>query len=159
VELDEFDRRLLQALQQDSRRTGEQLAALVGLSPAACLRRVQRLRAAGIIEREVAIVAPRAVGRRLSIVLQVTLIGERAEVFEDFKRRMRRAPEVLQCYNVTGVTDFIVILAVADMEAYDAFIQRVMYGDVVRRFEAMVVIERVKFETALPIAAELVPEA
>jgi Lrp/AsnC family transcriptional regulator, leucine-responsive regulatory protein len=106
VELDEFDRRLLDALQQDSRRTGEQLAALVGLSPAACLRRAQRL----------------------------------------------RAPEVMQCYDVTGATDFVLIVSVADMEEYEDFTKRLLFEKYVRRFETMVVIECVKFETTVPIA-------
>ena len=152
MELDEFDRRLLAALQEDSRRTGEQLAALVGLSPAACLRRAQRLRETGIIEREVAIVAPRAIGRRLTIVLLVTLEGEQLETFDEFKRRMRRTPEVMQCYHVTGPTDFVVTITVADMEEYQTFTRGALFGKYVKRFEALVVIDRVKFETVVPIA-------
>jgi Lrp/AsnC family leucine-responsive transcriptional regulator len=152
VELDDFDRRLLDALQQDSRRTGEQLAVLVGLSPAACLRRAQRLRETGIIEREVAIIAPRAVGRRLTMVLTVTLDGERPEILDEFKRRMRRAPEVMQCYEVTGATDFVLIVALADMEEFEDFTKRLLSEKYVRRFETMVVIERVKFETTVPLA-------
>jgi len=66
MELDTFDRRLLEAVQDDSRRTGEDLAELVGLSPAACLRRLQRLRASGIIEREIPIVDPSVARARLT---------------------------------------------------------------------------------------------
>jgi Lrp/AsnC family leucine-responsive transcriptional regulator len=152
VELDDFDRRLLDALQQDSRRTGDQLAALVGLSPAACLRRAQRLRETGIIEREIAIVAPEAAGRRMTMVVQVTLEREQPATPDEFKRQMRRAPEVMQCYNVTGTTDFVLIVSVADMEAYEDFTRRFLFEKHVRRFETMVVIERVKFETTVPVA-------
>jgi Lrp/AsnC family leucine-responsive transcriptional regulator len=152
VELDEFDRRLLDALQQDSRRTGEQLAALVGLSPAACLRRAQRLRETGVIEREIAIVAPEAVGRRMTMVVQVTLERENPATSDEFQRQMRRAPEVTQCYNVTGAIDFVLIVSVADMEAYEDFTRRYLFEKHVRRFETMVVIERVKFETTVLIA-------
>lgn len=152
MELDEFDRRLLDALQQDSRRTGDQLAALVGLSAAACLRRAQRLRETGIIEREIAIVAPQAVGRGLTMVVQVTLEREQPATSDEFKRQMRRAPEVMQCYNVTGVTDFVLIVSVADMEEYEEFTKRLLFEKYVRRFETMVVIDRVKFETTVPIA-------
>ena len=151
MDLDDFDRRLLDALQQDSRRTGDQLAALVGLSPAACLRRVQRLRETGIIEREIAIVTPEAVGRRLTMVVQVTLEREQPATSDEFKRQMRRAPEVMQCYNVTGVTDFILIVSVADMEEYEEFTKRLLFEKYVRRFETMVVIDRVKFETTMPL--------
>jgi Lrp/AsnC family leucine-responsive transcriptional regulator len=102
MELDDFDRRLLDAVQEDSRRTGEALAAMVGLSPAACLRRLQRLRAAGVIEREVAIVDPRFTPARLGLIVNVTLERERPDLVDDFARSMRRAPEVSQCYYVTG---------------------------------------------------------
>jgi Lrp/AsnC family transcriptional regulator, leucine-responsive regulatory protein len=152
VELDEFDRRLLDALQQDSRRTGDQLAALVGLSPAACLRRAQRLRETGIIEREIAIVAPEAVGRRMTMVVQVTLEREQPATADEFKRQMRRAAEVMQCYNVTGAIDFVLIVSVADMDEYEDFTKRLLFEKYVRRFETMVVIERVKFETTVPVA-------
>jgi Lrp/AsnC family transcriptional regulator, leucine-responsive regulatory protein len=157
VELDEFDRRLIDALQQDSRRTGEQLAALVGLSAAACLRRAQRLRETGIIEREVAIVAPRAVGRRLTMVVTVTLATEQRDVLDELKRRIRRAPEVMQCYSVTGAADFVLIVTATDMEEYKAFIKRLLSEKYVRRFETMVVIDRVKFETTVPIVDSVAP--
>jgi Lrp/AsnC family leucine-responsive transcriptional regulator len=149
MELDEFDRRLLTALQQDARRTGEQLAAIVGLSPAACLRRAQRLRETGIIEREIAVVAPKAVGRRLMMLVTVVLEGE--QTADEFKRQVRRAPEVLECYHVTGPTDYILVTATADMEEYQEFTKRVLIGNV-KRFESTLVIDRVKFETTQPIA-------
>lgn len=151
MDLDDFDRRLLTALQEDARRTGEQLAAIVGLSPAACLRRAQRLRENGIIEREIAVVAPKAIGRRLMMVLAVTLEGEQQNTFEDFERQLKRAPEVLECYHVTGPTDYILVIATADMEEYQDFTKRLLFGKHVKRFEAMVVIDRVKFETVQPI--------
>jgi Lrp/AsnC family leucine-responsive transcriptional regulator len=151
VELDDFDRRLLDALQQDSRRTGEQLAELVGLSSAACLRRVQRLREAGIIEREVAILAPAAVGRRVSVILLI-LERDRLDAVDGFRRAMLQADEVLQCYSITGESDLALMLAVPDMDAYNDFIKRFLYEKPVRRFETIVVLERLKFTTAVPIA-------
>jgi Lrp/AsnC family transcriptional regulator, leucine-responsive regulatory protein len=101
MELDDFDRRLLDAVQEDNRRTGEELAALVGLSPAACLRRLQRLRAGGAIEREVAILNPKVAGPRLNMVVLVTLEREGPDQLDRFAREMRSAPEVTQCYYVT----------------------------------------------------------
>jgi Lrp/AsnC family leucine-responsive transcriptional regulator len=153
VELDQFDRRLLDALQQDNRRTGEQLAPIVGLSPAACLRRVQRLRDEGIIERDVAILAPQAVGRKLTLVVLVTLERERPDVVDAFKRAMQRAPEVMQCYYVTGAADFVLVLTADDMTDYEEFTRRYFFERSVRRFETMAVMDRVKFGTAVPIAS------
>ena len=129
MELDDFDRRLLAAVQEDSRRTGEALAALVGLSPAACLRRLQRLRTEGVIERE------------------------RPDLIDDFARTMRRAPEVTQCYYVTGAVDFVLMVSVPDMAGYREFTSRHLFGSNVRRFETMVVMGRMKFTTAMPVRA------
>src|SRR5262249_52350934 len=146
MELDEFDRRLLTALQQDSRRTGDQLASLVGLSAAACLRRAQRVRGSGIIEREGGIVAPRAVGRRLTMVILVVLQAEQQDQLDDFRRRIQQAPEVTECYNVTGSIDFVLVISVVDMEEFDDFTKRLLLKKHVKRFETLVVIDRVKFD-------------
>jgi Lrp/AsnC family transcriptional regulator, leucine-responsive regulatory protein len=152
MELDEFDRRLLGALQKDCRRTGEELAQLVGLSAAACLRRAQKLREGGVIEREVALLAPAAVGQHLTLIVLVTLEREHANIIDDFKRGMERAAEVTQCYYVTGAADFVLVLSTADMEAYKDFTRRYFFERHVKRFETIVVMDRAKFSTALPIA-------
>ena len=98
MELDLFDRRPLDGVQADSRRTGEELATLVGLSAAACLRRLQRLRASGAIRAEVAILDPKLAGSQLSLVVMVTLERERPDLIDGFARAMRQAAEVTQCY-------------------------------------------------------------
>jgi Lrp/AsnC family leucine-responsive transcriptional regulator len=152
MELDAFDRRLLDALQQDSRRTGDQLAQIVGLSPAACLRRAQRLREAGIIEREVALVAPAAVGGRVSVIVLVSLERDRLDAVDSFHRTMAHAEEVQQCYSITGVFDLALVVGVPDMDAYNDFIKRHLHEKPVHRFETMVVLERLKFTTAVPLA-------
>jgi Lrp/AsnC family leucine-responsive transcriptional regulator len=82
----------------------------------------------------------------------VTLEREKPATSDEFQRQMRRAPDVTQCYNVTGAIDFVLIVSVADMEAYEDFTRRYLFEKHVRRFETMVVIERVKFETIVPIA-------
>ena len=97
----------------DSRRTGEQLADVVGLSPAACLRRAQRLRENGVIEREVALIAPSAVGRHIMLVVFVTLEGDQPDTTIAFKRRMQTASEVMACYSATGQVDFVVVATLA----------------------------------------------
>ena len=153
MELDDFDRRLLEAVQEDNRRTGDQLAALVGLSLAACLRRLQRLRASGVIAREVAILDPKLAGARLTLIVLVTMDRERPEVFDRFAREMRGAPEVTQCYLVTGAVDFVLMVTVLDMAAYEDFARRHLLEADVRRFESMVVMGRTKFATAVPLAS------
>lgn len=155
MELDGFDRRLLEALQRDNRQTGEQLAEIAGLSPAACLRRVQRLRDAGVIERDVSLLAPEAVGRRLTVIVMVTLQRDssgRLDVSDRFASQMQQAPEVTQCYSVTGPADFVVIINIASMEDYQNFTRRHFYETHIKRYETLVSMGRMKFETAMPVA-------
>ena len=153
MELDTLDRRLLEAVQDDSRRTGEDLAELVGLSPAACLRRLQRLRASGIIEREIAIVDPRVARARLTLIVMVTLERERPDLIDGFARAMRDATEVTQCYYVTGAMDYVLMVSVGDMAEYEEFTRRHLFGINVRRFETMAVMGRTKFTTAVALAS------
>lgn len=151
IDLDDFDRRLLAALQRDNRQTGEELAEQVGLSPAACLRRAQRLREAGVIERDIAIVAADYTETPLTLITQVTLQRDRPDFLDAFRRRMIAAPEVTQAYYVTGAADLVLVIAVKDMAAYESFTLRQFADPQIKRFDTMVVMSRVKFETAARI--------
>jgi len=113
--MDQFDARILEALQHNARLTAEALAQRVGLSPDACRKRLARLRAGDVIAAEVAILHPEAVGRGLILIVEVTLQSERLSDIDRFKRRMQDAPEVMQCYYVTGNADFIMIVSMRDM--------------------------------------------
>jgi Lrp/AsnC family leucine-responsive transcriptional regulator len=159
MEFDTFDLKLLSILQLSTRGTAEELAQQVGLSPSACLRRVRRLREGGVIEAEVAVLAPRKVGRELTMVVQVALERERADIMDAFKRAMRATPEVMQCFYVTGDIDFILIVTMPSMEEYEQFTDRFFFQNPnVRRFTTMVVMDRVKVGLAVPIdAARLAP--
>ena len=152
--IDRADALLLDALQRNSRLTSEELAGIVNLSPTACQRRIKRLRAAGVIEGEVAIVSPRAVGRPVSMVVAVSLERERADIIDRFKRAIRETPEVMTGYYVTGDADFILVITARDMESYEAFTRRFFYENPnIKGFKTLVVIDRVKAGFALPIEA------
>jgi len=96
--MDAFDRKLLDLVQDDNQRTAEALSAAVGLSPSACQRRLKRLRRDGVIVGDVAVLAPDAVGRHLTMIVEVTLTRERPDLVDAFKRSMQQTPEVMQCY-------------------------------------------------------------
>lgn len=150
--LDSFDIKLLNLVQTDARRTADQLAELVGLSPSACLRRLNRLRETGVVEREIAVVSPAAVGRRLTMVVEVSLERERPDIISDFKRSMQATPEVMQCYYVTGEVDFILIVSVDSMSDYETFTNNFLFNNKnIRRFSTHVVMDRVKVGLAVPI--------
>lgn len=152
--LDPFDTALLAALQRNARQTAEALSAAVGLSPAACQKRVKRLRDEGVIEREVAVLDPHAVGRRITAIVEVSLVRERIADLDAFKRRMLEAEEVMQCYYVTGESDFVMVLTVPDMSAYEAFTRRHFFAEAnVSRFRTQIVMDRVKVGLSVPLDA------
>ena len=152
MNLDAFDRKLLAELQRDNRQTTAALSSKIGLSPSACHRRMAAMRAAGVIAADIAIVDPKAVGRRLTLIVTVTLEREQTDVISAFKRAVRETVEVMQCYYVTGSCDFVMILTAASMEAYDAYVERFLFANRnVRRFETYVVMDRVKVGFGMPI--------
>ena len=154
AKLDRADAALLEAVQRNNRLTSEELAALVNLSPTDWQRRLKRLRAEGVIESDVAIVSPKAVGRPVSMIVMVSLERERADIVDRFKRSIRAAREVMLGYYVTGDADFILVVTAQDMEAYEAFTRRFFYENPdIKGFKTMVVMDRVKAGFALPIEA------
>ena len=156
--LDELDLRILERYQHDTLLPARTIGEEVGLSTAAVQRRLKRLREVGVIQREVAELAPKAVGLPISCVVAVELEQERTADLERFKQRMRGLTEVQQCYYVTGQADFILIVLVASMEAYDAFTQRALHSDAnVRGFTTSVTLERVK--TGVAVALPPAPPA
>ena len=152
MQLDKTDQRILEALQKQNQTGMDRLAETVGLSTSATQRRVKRLRDTGVITADVSIVDPAALGRKMTFIVEVTLERESASFFENFKRRMRRAPEVQQCYYVTGEADFVMIITAADMAEYEALTSRLFVGDVnVKRYRTSVVMSRIKVSLAVPI--------
>lgn len=155
VELDKFDKALLNIVQENNLLTSEKLAQLVGLSPTACQRRLKRLRAEGLIAADVALLAPEAAGTPVTLIVLVSLEREQRDLIDNFKRRIANYPEVTQCYYVTGNADFILIVRVASMEDYGAFTERAFFGDKnVKTFQTYATMQTVKFSTRFHIAVD-----
>lgn len=152
MDLDSFDRKILSQIQRNTRLTAAELSETVGLSPSACHRRLAALRESGVIQAEVAVIDPKAVGRRITMIVTVTLEREHSDVITEFKQACRENVEIMQCYYVTGQSDFVMVLTARSMEAYDAFVERFLFSNRnVRRFETMVVMDRVKVGFGLPL--------
>jgi Lrp/AsnC family transcriptional regulator, leucine-responsive regulatory protein len=150
--LDRLDRRLLSLLQRDCSLTNLALAERVGLSPPACLKRVRRLQAHGYIARQVAILAPEKLGQLLHVVVEVQMERDRKDLYQQFVSRIEKARAVKQCYQVTGEVDFVLIVVVPDMDAYDRFCDEVLYADPnMRKFRTMVSRFRNKFDTEIDL--------
>ena len=117
--IDSFDLKILKLIQENNKITSEILAKKVGLSSSACQRRINSMRKAGIIQKDVSIINRNVLGRKITIVVQVLSDKEGVEYSEEFKKLMIKAPEVMQCYYVTGDYDYVLIATFVDMEEYE----------------------------------------
>ncbi|MBY2918653.1 Lrp/AsnC family transcriptional regulator [Rhizobium leguminosarum] len=152
MELDRADIALLNAVQRNNKLTSEELAERAHLSPTACQRRLKRLRAEGVIEADVSIVSPKAVGRHVTVVVLVSLERERADIIDRFKAAIKNTREVMIGYYVTGDADFLLVVTAKDMEDYEQFTRRFFYeNNDIKGFKTMVVMDRVKAGFAFPI--------
>ena len=156
ISLDNTDLRLLDALQRDASQTNQQLAADVHISPPTCLRRVQRLRSAGLIEREIALLSPDKLapllGHGLQAVVEVSLDRQGSEALDAFEARVAPDDAVQQCYRVSPGPDFVLIVMVRDMPGYQALAQRLFTSDAnVRNVKAFFSLKRAKFAPAVPL--------
>lgn len=121
-ELDAADRRLLNEVQRDVRRSLAEIAKAAGLTPQTCHRRLQRLRTTGLILREAAIVDQRRSPWPLLAIVEVMMERLTNEGIAEFHRVLLAEPKVLQCYAVAGEADFLLIVAVEDMADHHRFI-------------------------------------
>jgi DNA-binding Lrp family transcriptional regulator len=150
---DDIDRRLLALLQEDASRTNQALAEAAGVSPATALRRVRRLTEAGVIERQVAVLAPRLFDEGLTAIAEVSLDRQGAELLDAFEARATAEPGVQQCYRVSPGPDFVLVAWVRDMPAWSALVQRLFTQDAnVRNVKTYFSVKRAKFEPRIAVA-------
>ncbi|MFN5701549.1 MAG: Lrp/AsnC family transcriptional regulator [Betaproteobacteria bacterium] len=152
--LDDLDHRILHALQDQADRSNLEIARLIGLSPAATLRRIKRLKDQGVIERVVAVLNPQAVGAGLLAVVEVSLERQGERALQAFAALACKQAEVQQCYQVSPGPDFVLIAQVPDMPAYHAFSQRLLTEDAnVRHVKAYFSVKRHAFKAGLNLQA------
>jgi Lrp/AsnC family leucine-responsive transcriptional regulator len=144
-DLDNFDRKILATLQKDNLTSQRDIGASVSLSAAAVHRRIRKLADDGVITANTAVVAPERVGRPITLIVEISVESERPDALEKVKRALAAAPEVQQCYYVTGDVDFIVVLTTRDMSEYESITKRLFFGEAnVKRFKTFVCMDRVK---------------
>jgi len=149
--LDAIDLRLLALLQADASRSNQALAEAAHVSPATALRRVRRLVEAGVIERQVAIVAPQRAGG-FNVVAEITLDRQGNEHLAAFESRAVADAAVQQCYRVSPGPDLLLVLWLPDMAAYHALVQRLFTQDAnVRNVKAFFATHRAKFAPAVQL--------
>ena len=150
--IDVIDLKILHIIQENNKTTSEVLAKEGGLSSSACQRRINSMRKAGIIQKDVSIIDRNFIGRKITIVVQVLSDKEGIEYDDEFKKTMLKAPEVMQCYYVTGDYDYVLIATFKDMEEYEIFTKKYFLNNSnIKRFSSMVVMNRVKENLSVPL--------
>ncbi|MFZ1989824.1 MAG: Lrp/AsnC family transcriptional regulator [Alphaproteobacteria bacterium] len=150
--LDATDIRILEAIQANGRLSNVDLANRIGLSPSACLRRVQALESEGYVRGYSAQLNPKKVGLGVTAVVMVTIAQDNEEQMEAFRRRMISLPEVMFCLAVTGVADYILRVVAPDLEAFERFVVRdLLKTPGVKDVRSHFVIGTVKDNVGLPL--------
>lgn len=154
--MDRVDKKILALFQSDTRRIAAEIGEAVGLSAAAVQRRLKRLRETGMIRREIAVLDPAMAGVPITCIVTLGLIPHAGphQQIDRFKRDMKAASEIQQCYHVTGTMDFVLVVTAKSMEDYAAFTRTWFESNAtVARYDTHVVLERVKVGLEVPIGA------
>jgi Lrp/AsnC family transcriptional regulator len=150
--LDQFERKILAILQEDSSRSNADIAAEIGLSEAPCWRRVQRLKKDGYIRAEVSLLDRRKLGLNAQIFAHVKLTAHGRSHLAEFSEVIRSFPEVLDCFVLMGPVDFMLRIVAKDIESYERFFfDKLSQVPGVQEVNSMVALSEIKSTTALPL--------
>ena len=154
MKLDTVDFRILHELQADGSLSNVELARRVHLSPSPCLARVKALEMAGVISRYVALANAAALGLGLNVFISISLKAQNKEALADFERRIAEQDEVMECYLMTGDSDYLIRVAVADMAALERFIlEQLSPIPGIEKIRSSFALKQVRYKTALPLSA------
>ena len=156
ISIDDIDLQLLALLQHDATLSNQALAEQVHVSPPTCLRRIKRLHASGLIERQIAVLNPEKmaahIGHGLQVLVEVSLERQDAEALAAFEARAVTDAAVSICWQVSPGPDFVLVVQVQDMPSYHALVQRLFTSDAnVRNVKAFFSVRRSKFSAALAL--------
>ena len=152
MSLDAIDIRILSELQQDGGLSNVELARRVNLSPSPCLMRVRALEKEGVIRQYVALADPQALGLGLNVFISISLKEQSKAALADFESRIAEHDEVMECYLMTGDSDYLIRVAVANMAALERFIlDQLTPIPGVEKIRSSFALKQVRYNTALPM--------
>ncbi|HEY0938593.1 MAG TPA: Lrp/AsnC family transcriptional regulator [Steroidobacter sp.] len=150
--LDTIDLKILRLLQQSADLGVVQISEQVGLSHTPCWRRIQRLQQSGVIRERVAILDPAKVGLPVSVFAQITMLSHKKAALASFERAVQSEPEIVGCYSITGMSDYLIQVVVADVAAYERFLkERITQLPNVNQVHSTFALREIKNTSALPI--------
>jgi len=152
IELDKIDLRILAELQRDASLTNVELAARVNLSPSPCLARVRALKQSGLISKHVTLLDPRKLGLNVNVFIQVSLEKQTRAGLESFERAVLALPQVMECYLMSGDSDYLIRVLVPEVQALEHFIvDKLTRLAGVASIRSSFALKQVKYQTALPL--------
>src|SRR3954468_744715 len=150
--LDATDLRILAQLQQDGALSNVELARRVHLSPSPCLARVKALESAGVIQRYVALADAKALGLGLNVFINISLKEQSKQALAAFEERIAEHEEVMECYLMTGDSDYLIRVAVTDIAALERFIlDQLTPIPGIEKIRSSFTLKQVRYKTALPL--------
>ena len=152
MKLDTIDIRILNELQNDSSHSNVELVKRVHLSPPPCLMRVKALKDKGVIRNYVALADPKILGLGLNVFISISLKEQSKESLAEFEKRISEHDEVMECYLMTGDSDYLIRVAVADMDALEKFILEQLTPIAgIEKIRSSFALKQVRYKTALPL--------
>ncbi len=153
IKLDRYDKSILSLIQHRGRMTNQRLADQVSLSPAPCLRRVDKLESAGIIRQYVALADREKLGLSVLAYIHISLNNHLADTVTSFNRFVEQSESILECYSVSGENDYLIRVVACDVSALEAFImEQLLQTNTVRSANTSFVLNEKKYTTALPLS-------
>jgi Lrp/AsnC family leucine-responsive transcriptional regulator len=152
INIDKTDLRILAELQQDGGLSNVELARRVHLSPSPCLARVKALQASGVIERTVMLANPLALGLPLNVFISISLKTQSKHALAEFESRIQEHEEVMECYLMTGDSDYLIRVVVPDIAALERFILEQLTPIAgIEKIRSSFALKQVRYKTALPL--------
>jgi len=150
--LDPIDKKILDLLQENGRMTNAQLAKDVGLSPPPMLERVRKLEKQGIIRKYVALVDPKKVDRGTMALVSVSLRLHQKNAIQEFVKEIQNIPEILECHHITGEEDYVLKVAIKDIEEYERFLREQLTRiSGIRKITTSFILKTIKHQTKIPV--------
>jgi DNA-binding Lrp family transcriptional regulator len=152
LKFDYIDRNIISELQKNGDLSNLELSEKVGLSPSPCLRRVKLLQEAGIFKSKVSLVEAKKIGLNVSVFVQVTLEKQIEENLAIFEIEINKCPEVVECYLMTGESDYLLRIVVTDLQSYEKFLKdHLTKFPGILNIKSSFALNQVKYSTALPL--------
>ena len=149
--MDRIDKRILTLLQQDATIPVAEIGKKVGLSTTPCWRRIQKLEEDGVITKRVAVLDPKSVNAKVTVFVSIRTNSHNAEWLKRFSEVTSEFPEVVELYRMSGDVDYLMRVVVPDIQAYDAFYQRLINRIDISDVSSSFAMEQMKYTTQLPL--------